>query len=216
MGLSFSRMSEAHESEDDLEELGSADDPSEHFATLFEAYRPRLERAVSLRLDARVRARIDPADVVQEAYLECERRLQAYLAEPAAPPFLWARFLALERLLQLHREHLGRQKRDAAREVSIHQGRVAGASSWAIAARLVDRHTTPTQAARRSESRERVTAAFEEMDELDREILVLRHFEQLNSAEAGRVLGITHDAARKRYLRALERMKRVLDRGSVD
>ncbi len=195
-----------------LDVLRSAANPLERFATIFEDFRPQLERAVSFRMDRRVRARVGSNDVVQEAYLECARRLESYLEEPKASVFLWCRFLVLQRLLQLHRQHLGRDVRDAGRELSINQGVQAGASSLILADHLIDSHTSPTRAAARAEAKVRVTAALEEMGEIDREIVMLRNFEQMNSAQAAEVLGIAHDAARKRYLRALKKLKTIFEK----
>jgi RNA polymerase sigma-70 factor, ECF subfamily len=177
---------------------------------LLERYRPRLRRMIRLRLDRRLQGRVDPSDVIQEAYLEVSRRLAEYLRDPSMPSFLWLRLVAGQKLALVHRQHLGVQARDAGREVSLYRGALPEATSAALAARLIGRQTSPSQAAARAELKIRLQEALNGMDELDREVLALRHFEQLTNGEAARELGITERAAGKRYLRALERLKQIL------
>jgi len=180
---------------------------------LLARYHDRLRRMVSLRLDPRLCGRFDPSDVLQEAYLEAHTGLAEYLRDPPLPFFLWLRQLAGHRLGRLHRDHLGRKCRDATREVSLFRPGVPGASSAALAERLLGREARPSEAAARLERKLRLEQALNSMDPTDREVLVLRHFEQLTRAEAARELGITEAAAAKRYLRALERLKAELDAG---
>jgi RNA polymerase sigma-70 factor (ECF subfamily) len=177
---------------------------------LLARYRDRLRRMVELRLDTRLQARLDASDVIQEAYVEVAERLPEYLRDPKLPPFLWLRLVVGERLLKLHRHHLGTQMRDAGREVSLYRGALPAASSAALAAQLLGRHTSPTQAAVRAERLLRVQEALNALDPMDREILSLRHFEELTAAEAAQVLGIEESAAAKRYFRALKRLKDIL------
>jgi RNA polymerase sigma-70 factor (ECF subfamily) len=165
---------------------------------------------VEIRLDARLQARLDASDVVQDAYAEVAGRLDEYLADPKLPLFLWLRLVVGERLTRLHRHHLGAQMRDAGREVSLYRGALPAASSAALAAQLLGKHTSPTQAVLRAERILRLQEALNALDPLDREILSLRHFEELTAAEAARVLGIEEGAAAKRYFRALKRLKDVL------
>jgi RNA polymerase sigma-70 factor (ECF subfamily) len=177
---------------------------------LLEQHRDRLRRMIAFRLDARLQGRLDPSDVVQEACLDASRRLDEYVHNPAMPFGLWLRFLASQRLLELHRYHLGAQGRDAGREVSLFGGPSPEASSAVLAAHLLGQLTTPSQAAIRAERRLILENALEQMDALDREVLVLRHFEQLSNGEAAQVLGIDKSAASKRYARALVRLKDIL------
>jgi RNA polymerase sigma-70 factor (ECF subfamily) len=177
---------------------------------LFARHRERLRRMVLLRLDLRLQGRIDASDVLQEALLEATRQVQEYLRDPKYPLFLWLRLLVGERLTKLHRQHLGAQMRDAGLEVSLYRGALPAASSMALAAHLLGRATPPAEAAIRAERVLRVQEALNALDPLDREILALRHFEQLTRAEAARVLGIEEAAAAKRYVRALKRLKGVL------
>jgi RNA polymerase sigma-70 factor (ECF subfamily) len=116
-------------------------------ASLFDQYRDRLRRMVELRIDARLRARIDDSDVLQEAFLDVSRDLDAYLADPKLPPLLWLRLHVGRRLTKLHRQHLGTKMRDAGLEISVYQGALPEASSAALASMLLGWHTSPTQAA---------------------------------------------------------------------
>jgi RNA polymerase sigma-70 factor (ECF subfamily) len=174
---------------------------------IFARHRDRLHRMVEMRLDRRLQARVDASDVVQDAYLEVAERLPEYLRNPELPLFLWLRLVVGERLATLHRHHLGTQMRDAGREVSLYRQALPTASSAALAAQLLGRHTSPTQAAVRAERMLRIQEALNTLDPLDREVLTLRHFEQLTRAETAQVLGITEAAAAKRYIRALKRLK---------
>jgi RNA polymerase sigma-70 factor (ECF subfamily) len=177
---------------------------------LFARHRARWRRMVELRLDRRLQARIDASDVIQEAFVDAAARLPEYLREPRLPLLLWLRLVVGERLTKLHRQHLGAQMRDAGREVSLYRGALPPASSAALAAQLLGKHTSPTQAAVRAERLLRLQEALNSLAPLDREILSLRHFEELTCAESARVLEIEESAAAKRYIRALKRLKEVL------
>jgi RNA polymerase sigma-70 factor (ECF subfamily) len=192
----------------DLEGLCTGDRQS--LAALFDRYRDRLRRMVELRMDPRLRARVDASDVLQEAYLELAGDLDAYRSDPRLPPLLWMRLHVGRRLTTLHRQHLGAQMRNAGLEISLYREALPEASSAALASMLLGKHTSPTQAALRAERLLRVQEALNSLDPLDREVLALRHFEQLNRAETAEVLGITQDAGAKRYFRALKRLKEVL------
>ena len=183
---------------------------AEALGELFSRHRDRLRRMVDLRLDWRLRARIDPSDVIQEAYLEVAGRLDDYLRDPKIPLFLWLRLVVGEQLVNLHRRHLGAQMRDPRREVSLFQEPLPQASSAALAAQLLGKFTTPSQAAVRAERLIRLQEAINCLEALDREVLALRHFEQLSRAETAQALGVTEEAAAKRYVRALKRLKDVL------
>jgi RNA polymerase sigma-70 factor (ECF subfamily) len=182
---------------------------------LFSQHRDRLIRMVQVRLDRRLKGRVDASDVIQEAAVEAYNRLQAYLEKRDMPFFLWLRFLTGQKLLQLHRHHLGVQARDARREVYIDRQPMPEASSVMLAQQLVGSITSPSMAANRMERKARLERALNDMSSADREILCLRHFEQLTNGEAARELGLDDSAASKRYMRALKRLKQNLD-DSVD
>ena len=177
---------------------------------LFTRHRDRLKRMVKLRLDRRLQGRIDASDVLQEACIDVVRRAPDYLANPTMPAFLWLRWITGERLLSLHRRHLGSKVRDAGLEVSLHHGALPQATSVSLAAMLLGRLTSPTRAAQRAELQLRLQDALNAMDPVDREILTLRHFEDLNNNETAQVLGISKTAASNRYIRALKRLKDAL------
>jgi RNA polymerase sigma-70 factor (ECF subfamily) len=178
--------------------------------TVLARHRERLRRMVALRLDRRLQGRIDPSDVIQEAYLEASARLAEYLRDPSTPFFLWLRFLTGQKLVTLHRRHLGVKMRDAGHEVALYHGSMPQASSAALAGRLLGHDTRPSEAAVRAEMKIRVQEALNSMPVLEREALALRHFEQLSRAEIAQVFGISEAAAGKRYIRALERLKQIL------
>jgi RNA polymerase sigma-70 factor, ECF subfamily len=180
---------------------------------LFERHRARLEPMVRLRLDRRLQGRLDPADVLQEVFLDLTRRLPDYLAHPTLPFFLWLRLLTGQKLVDLHRQHLGTKMRDAGLEVALHRGAPPRASSASLAEGLLGRLTTASRAAIRAETQLRVQRALDAMDPIDREVLVLRHFEMLSNDEAAQVLGLRPSAASNRHLRALKRLKEILAEG---
>lgn len=177
---------------------------------LFIRHRERLRRMVDLRLDRRLTGRVDPSDVVQDGFVDAVAKLPEYLAEPRCPLFLWLRLVVGERLHKVHRTHLGTQMRDASLEVSLYRGPLPIASSAALAAQLLGKHTSPTQAAIRAERLLRLQDALNSLDPIDREIIALRNFEELSRSEAAAELGIEESAAAKRYVRALKRLKNVL------
>jgi RNA polymerase sigma-70 factor (ECF subfamily) len=179
-------------------------------AELFAAHRDRLRLMVRLRLDRRLQGRLDPSDVLQEAFLDIAHRAPEYAANPTMSPYLWLRYLTGQRLMQLHRRNLGTQMRDAGQEVSLYRGALPQASSESLANQLLGRLTSPTQAAVRAELQLRVQEALNALDAMDREVLTLRHFEMLSNAETAAVLGIRKTAASNRYIRALRRLKEVL------
>jgi len=177
---------------------------------LLSLHRDRLRRMIDMRLDSRLRGRLDASDVLQDAYLDVAKRLDEYLSDPKIPLFLWLRLVVGDRLMKVHRHHLGAQMRDAGLEVSIYCGGFPAASSEALAAQLMGKHTSPTQAAVRIERMLRLQEALNTVDVMDREVLSLRHFEELTFAETAQMLGIEESAATKRYFRALKRLKAVL------
>jgi RNA polymerase sigma-70 factor, ECF subfamily len=180
---------------------------------LFDRDRDRLRRMVALRLDRRLQGRIDPSDVIQEAQIEAITRLPEYLRESNLPFFLWLRLIVGQRLKVLHRRHLGTRIRDADREIGLYHGDLPEAMSAVLAARLLGHLTKPSEAAVRAERKIRIQSALDAMDGLDREILALRHFEQLSNGEVARALGLSKSAASKRYVRALLRLKEILAAG---
>jgi RNA polymerase sigma-70 factor (ECF subfamily) len=166
---------------------------------------------VRLRLDQRLLGRIDASDVLQETFLDASRRVQEYVERPEVSLFVWLRLLAGWRLQKIHQHHLGAKLRDPRREVSLHHGAMPQATSAALAAHLVGQQTSPSERVIRAEKKILLQEALNRMDPIDREVLALRHFEGLSSAEAAEVLGIRKEAARKRYFRALNRLRTIIE-----
>lgn len=178
--------------------------------TLFALHRDRLKRMVHLRLSRRLQGRVDDSDVVQEAFISIAGRLQEYVADPKLPFFLWLRHMTGLKLAEVHRRHLGTQLRDADREVTLHRGGLPEADSISLAAHLLGQLTTPSQAAIKAETRMIVQDALNNMEPVDREVLALKHFEQLSTSEIAEVLGMSKAGAGSRYLRAIKRLREIL------
>ncbi|MGO9917862.1 MAG: sigma-70 family RNA polymerase sigma factor [Isosphaeraceae bacterium] len=181
-------------------------------AEFWQRHRKRLRQMVRLRLDRRLQGRVDPSDVLQEAYIDLAQRLPEYAQQFAFTPYLWSRLVTGQRLVEIHRRHLGTAMRDAGREVSLYRGALPQASSASLAGQLLGRFTTPSQAAMRAERQVQLQAVLNNMDPMDREILALRHFEELSNGEASEVLGLSKTAANNRYIRALGRLRDLLER----
>lgn len=188
----------------------AADGDDRAWERLMSDHRPRLRRMVGLRLDRRLQGRVDPSDVIQEAYIDAARRLADYSKNPTMPFYLWLRFLAGQRLMEQHRRHLGTKARDAAREISLYHGAFPETTTADLAAHFLGKLSSPSQAAIKIEQKIRLQEALNSLDPIDREILALRHFEQLSNGEAAEVLDLDQATAYKRYTRALLRLKDVL------
>jgi RNA polymerase sigma-70 factor, ECF subfamily len=180
-------------------------------AVLVDRHRDRLERMVRLRMDRRLQSRVDPTDVVQDAYLAVRTKFTQYCADSALPFYLWLRLEVGQKLIDVHRFHLGAKMRDAGQEVSLHQGALPQVTSVSLAEHLLGKLTSASRAAMRAELKLRIEEALNSMDPSDREVLVLRHFEELSNAETAQVLGLKPTAAVNRYVRALKRLWGVLE-----
>jgi RNA polymerase sigma-70 factor, ECF subfamily len=204
-----SMMAASPDSLDDLLRSARAGDNAA-LAGVFTHYRERLRRMIHLRLDRRLTGRVDASDILQDVYLEVRKRMTSGGADPNLPFFLWLRLVTGQKLTDLHRRHLGTRMRDAGMEITLHRGAMPAASSASLAAQLLGTMTSPTQAAVRAEQRLIVQEALSGLDPIDREILVLRHFEHLSNDEAALALGLKRSTASQRYVRALMRLKDVL------
>src|SRR5437763_7423514 len=193
-----------------LQRAAAGDESACH--DLFSRYRDRLKRMVHLRLSRRLQGRVDDSDVLQEAFLDITGHLNEYAADPKLPFFLWLRHMTGLKLAEVHRRHLGTQLRDADREVTLHRGGLPEADSASLAGQLLGTMTTPSEAAIKAEQRLLVQEALNAMDPVDREVLALKHFEQLSTSEIAEVLGLSKAGAGSRYLRAVKRLREILSR----
>ncbi len=176
-------------------------------AELFLQHRDRLWRLVTFRMDPRLHGRVDADDVLQEAWLSAVQRIDHFLVDASRSIFVWFRLITSQTLVDIHRRHLGTQKRNAGNEFSIDRGWSSSSTSSSLSFHLLDHLTTPSEAALREEMSQKLNEALADMKEIDREVLALRHFEQLTNREAAQVLGISEQAASDRYIRALARLK---------
>ena len=191
-----------------LERLKGGD--RQALAELFSIHRERLWRTVHFRLDRRLQGRVDPDDVLQEAYLSAADRMEHLVGDSPRSLYVWLRLILGQTLIDVYRRHLGAKMRDAGREVSIQRGPSPQATSTSMAIQLAGNLTSPSQAAMRDEMSRRLEQVLEKMDTVDREVLALRHFEELSNSEVAEVLGIQQKAASIRYIRAVRRLKAVL------
>ncbi|MEC7555586.1 MAG: sigma-70 family RNA polymerase sigma factor [Planctomycetota bacterium] len=178
---------------------------------LMDRHRDALRKLVGHRMDRAIGRRVDASDVVQDVLLEASNRLANYLDQPALPFHLWLRQLARDRMIDMHRRHRQAQRRSVDRERSLAARAHSGQSSLDLAARLADAELTPVAASIRRELQLRYHEAIEELAEDDREILLMRHFEQLTNSEAAEALELSPAAAGMRHLRALRRLKDQLE-----
>jgi len=192
----------------DVTRLCNAGQPA--LADALSLHAERLQRIVDLRLDPRLAARVDASDVLQEAFLEACKRLPRYLDDPRVSVFIWLRGVTLDTLIHVHRRHLA-EMRDAGRDVSLRAGLAPPATSISLAGCLVADLTSPSQAAIRDETARKIEDVLGAMDEIDREVLILRHFEQLSNDEVASVIGVKKAAASRRYVRALARFREVVE-----
>ena len=186
-------------------------DREEALARFFSDVRERLARIVAFRLDYRLSGRVSESDVVQDTFVRASQRIDSYLEKPDMPFFVWLRLEANQRLHEIHRQHFGAEKRDVRREITLSQKPQGNQTSLALAAHLVAQMTSASQIMERAEQINRLENTLNEMNELDREVIALRHFEELTNVETAGILQIEPAAASKRYIRALKRLKEIME-----
>jgi len=201
------KSAQSPDTDDLLERLREGDESARQ--PLLTRHRARLRKMVALHLDRRLAARVDPSDVVQEALADADKKLDDYARKPPLPFYPWLRQLAWDHLVELHRRHVRATKRSVTREEPdvLH---LPDESAAELASRLIDLGSNPSKHLLRGELRQRVREAMEQLRPRDREALVLRHLEQLSTAEIAAVLGIREGAVKVRHLRALERLRALL------
>ncbi|MCP3953057.1 MAG: sigma-70 family RNA polymerase sigma factor [Desulfobacterales bacterium] len=187
----------------------------EVLAGLFEQQRERLERVAHFRMDPRLSKRLQPSDVVQEAYLAASKRLKSYTPETCGSPFVWLRLILNQTMIDLHRHHLGTKMRDAHIEVGAASLVHPQASSFSIAAHIFGCTSSPSRIVMQMDMVDRARTAITELSSLDQEIIAMRHFEELSNKETAEILGIEQKASSIRYFRALKRLRELLSQFSV-
>ncbi len=188
----------------------------EVLAEVFAVHRERFWHLLTFRMDQRIAARVDADDVLQEAFVAACKRLQHFLRDENYTLFIWLRMIVVQTLVDVHRRHLGTEKRSVGREVSIRGNHYPQTTSFSLAAHLVASHTSVSKSVQRNEMGQTLAEAIEQMSELDQEAIALRHFEGLSNVEAAQVLGISVTAASNRYVRALSRLKEILEDLNLD
>jgi RNA polymerase sigma-70 factor (ECF subfamily) len=196
---------EQEQTEQLLEQARQGDD--EAVSALIERHRNALRHLVRMRLDRKIQRRVDVSDVVQDVLIEANRRLQTYLENPVMPFHLWIRHIARDRIIDAHRRHRGSAKRSVDKEQPMVIPGGFDKSSIILAAQLVDREKTPAASTLEKELARRVEAAISQLDDIDAEVIVMRHYEQLTNQEIARTLDLTEPAASMRYLRAVRRLR---------
>ncbi len=174
---------------------------------LIERHRGALRHLVRMRLDRKIQRRVDVSDVVQEVLIEANRRLKTYLENPVMPFHLWVRHIARDRIIDAHRRHRGSAKRSIDREQPMVIPGGFDQSSIILANQLVDQGKTPAAKTLEKELAGRVEDAITQLDDVDAEVIVMRHYEQLSNQEIAQALGLTEPAASMRYLRAVRRLR---------
>ena len=177
---------------------------------LFAVHRARLWRMVNFRMDPRLAGRIDADDILQEAWLRAIDRIDSFLVDASRSTFIWFRMIVTQTMVDLHRRHVGAQKRSAAKKISIHGGWSSQSTSVSLARHLLGHLSSPSNAAIRAELSSQLETALGTMSDIDREVLAMRHFEELTNSETAQVLDMTEQAASARYVRALSRLRHVL------
>lgn len=177
---------------------------------LLERHRASLRKLIQWRLDRRVAQRVDASDIVQDVLLEANTRLNAYLQNPQMPFHLWLRQLAQDQIVDMHRRHRGAQRRSIDREQSLASPEFNDQSGFDLMGQLADHELTPAAASIRKELEARFLAAVDQLEDEDRDMIVMRHFEQLGNSETAQALGISAAAAGMRHLRALRKLRAIL------
>jgi RNA polymerase sigma-70 factor (ECF subfamily) len=198
-------MSDPIEPSQDLLRLMREGD-QDALAEVFSSYRQRLRRIIRFRLDYRLANRVSDSDVLQESFIAAAKRLDHFTNQQDMPAFLWLRLITQQQLVDLHRQHLQAEMRDVRKEVSLSTNAPSPHTSLAIAVQLEGKMTAVSEVLARAERIEKLEAALNQMDTIDREVIALRHFEELSNIETAEVLSIATSAASKRYLRAMRRL----------
>jgi RNA polymerase sigma-70 factor (ECF subfamily) len=187
--------------------VGNGDGPAR--SQLLDRHRSRLRRMVMVRIDSRLTSRVDPSDVVQDTLAEAHRRLDDYVATQPVPFYPWLRQLAQDRMVDLYRRHVRASRRAVGRENTAPD--LSNESVSQLIHGITDSFPGPSETAHRHERAGLLRAALASLPDTDREILILRHLEQLTPREIAEVLGVSQAVVYSRHLRALGRLRKALD-----
>jgi len=201
----------SHDEVDPLVQSLRATGDKQALAVLFDRHRPGLRRFANRQIDRRLMSRLDASDVVQQAFLNAQSRIQHYVENPAVPFLVWLRTITLQTLIDFHRRHLNAKKRSVSQDVSLNQPAIHSGRASFLADRLAASLSSPSHLAMKAETRARLRTSIDQLDELDREVLQLRHFEELSNKQVAERLGLGQAAASNRYMRALTRLKELYD-----
>ena len=181
-------------------------------ATVVSDYRERLRRIIQFRIDYRIAARVSDSDVLQETYIAAAKRLSHFSKQTEMSAFLWLRLLVKQQLVDIHRQHLKAEKRDARKEMGLQPHVGSAQTSMALAVQLAGSITAASEVVARAETIALLESSLNEMDEIDREVIALRHFEELTNIETASILNLQPSAASKRYLRAMSRLSQLMSK----
>ena len=181
-------------------------------ATIFANYRERLRRIIQFRIDYRITARVSDSDILQDTYIAAAKRLPHFSQQTEMSAFLWLRLLVKQQLVDIHRQHLKAEKRDARKEMGLQPYQASTQTSMALAVQLAESITAASEVVARAETIAFLESSLNEMDEIDREVIALRHFEELTNIETACVLNLQPSAASKRYLRAMRRLSQLMSK----
>ncbi|HBV63248.1 MAG TPA: RNA polymerase subunit sigma [Rhodopirellula sp.] len=181
-------------------------------ATIFANYRERLRRIIQFRIDYRITARVSDSDILQDTYIAAAKRLPHFSQQTEMSAFLWLRLLVKQQLVDIHRQHLKAEKRDARKEMGLQPHQASTQTSMALAVQLAESITAASEVVARAETIAFLESSLNEMDEIDREVIALRHFEELTNIETACVLNLQPSAASKRYLRAMRRLSQLMSK----
>lgn len=188
---------------------GEKDGNDDAVGRLLERHRPAIRRLIDMRLDQALKRRVDASDIIQDVMIEAHRRLEKYMENPVMPFHLWLRQIAKDRIIDMHRRHRVAARRSIDREQPLASPRL-DQSTVDLAGQLTDRELTPASTAMWEELNQRFQSACDELEENDREIVLMRHFEQLSNQETAAAIGVSPQAASMRYLRAMRRLRELL------
>ena len=185
------------------------------YRELLERYRQKLTRVISFRIDPRVSARVDPADIVQETLIEAHQRLPTFLERDGYSFYVWVRAIAISRLQDVHRKHIGALRRSVEREEMM-PPILPDESVWQLADRIAGSAITPSAEVRKCETIAQLKHALGQLEDGEREVLILKYLEELATPEIAAIQEVTERTVRRRHRQAIEKLGRLLRSVGLD